>query len=209
MSIYAKREQEIINKIQSMGCGFTRRDMFGRYCKKIDAYLKITNQPLSKESEYFEKYTEEEFDELLRKHYDIKEKDITYKGILKAKPKKEQRELTEYEEQKLFVKWLRDNKIKCQSSGNGFKLDTSDNVRYMAKLKASGLSTGFPDLEVLIGNGKTIYVEMKKKKGGTISEAQIKWIEWMNKNNYPAKVCYGAEDAIYWVRSELEKIKNT
>ena len=74
MNTCVKREQEIINKVNSMGCSFTRRDMFNRYCKKIDAYLKLTNQPLSKESEYFEKYTEEEFDELLRKHYDIKEK---------------------------------------------------------------------------------------------------------------------------------------
>ncbi|MCQ2975158.1 MAG: VRR-NUC domain-containing protein [Bacteroidales bacterium] len=169
--------------------------------------MKKNNQSLDLEKQYYEKYTEEEFDKLIKQVYEIKG-EVTHLKILNAKKKNKVKfVLSEYEEQKLFVKWLRDNKIKCQSSGNGFALDTKNNIRYMAKLKATGLSVGFPDLEILIGNGITLYVEMKRTKGGVVSEAQKKWIEWLNENGYNAKVCYGAEEAIEFVKNCINNLK--
>ncbi len=204
MSIYAKREQKIINKIQEIGCGFTKRDIFGRYCKKIDAYLKITNQPLSKESEYFEKYTEEEFDELLRKHYDIKEKDITYKGILKAKPKGIKKEMTEHEIQVELVKYLSKLKIKFFAVPNGFvrggdKLEAAKYINYM---KAEGFRNGAPDLVLLPGNGNTVFLELKTEKGKP-SEYQLEWQEFFNLNQYTYKIVYGLDEA----KNFVDKIK--
>ena len=66
------------------------------------------------------------------------------------------------------------------------------------------MSVGFPDLEVFIGNGKSLYVEMKRKKGGVVSEAQQKWITWLNDNGYSAKVCKGADEAIEYVKGFLD-----
>jgi hypothetical protein len=71
----------------------------------------------------------------------------------------------------------------------------------MAKLVASGLSRGYPDIEVFIGNGKSLYIEMKRKKGGVVSEEQKKWITWLNDNGYSAKVCHGADEAIEYVKN--------
>ena len=175
------------------------------YNKLINAYLKKNEQPLDKSEEYMSKYTKDEFCDLLLQFYDIKGS-ITPEKILSAKKRQadgSDDNLSEYEEQKTFVKWLRDNKIKCASSGNGFALDTKNNMMYMAKLKASGLSVGFPDLEVFLGNGKSLYIEMKRKKGGVVSEAQKKWIDWLNDNGYSAKVCKGADEAIEYVKGEM------
>lgn len=174
------------------------------YSKLINAYLKKNEQPLDRLEEYMNKYTKDEFCDLLLQFYDIKGV-ITPDKILKAKKRSlDSSNLSEYDEQKILVKWLRDNKIKCASSGNGFALNTQDNVMYMAKLKASGLSKGFPDLEVFIGNGKSLYIEMKRKKGGVVSEEQKKWIDWLNDNGYSAKVCHGADEAIEYVREVID-----
>ena len=174
------------------------------YSKLINAYLKKNEQPLDRCEEYMSKYTKDEFCDLLLQFYDIKG-NITPEKILSAKKRTlDGSNLSEYDEQKILVKWLRDNKIKCASSGNGFALNTQDNVMYMAKLKASGLSKGFPDLEVFIGNGKSLYIEMKRKKGGVVSEEQKKWITWLNDNGYSAKVCHGADEAIEYVKGFLD-----
>jgi hypothetical protein len=176
------------------------------YEKLVAAYLKKNNQSFDGIESYMAKYTKDEFCDLLLQFYDIKG-NITPDKILKAKKRTtdgSNDNLSEYEHQKIFVKWLRDNKIKCASSGNGFALNTQDNVMYMAKLKASGLSKGFPDLEVFIGNGKSLYIEMKRKKGGVVSEEQKKWIDWLNDNGYSAKVCHGADEAIEYVKGFID-----
>lgn len=175
------------------------------YNKLINAYLKKNDQLLDKSEEYMSKYTKDEFCGLLLQFYDIKGV-ITPGKILKAKKRElDGSNLSEYDEQKILVKWLRDNKIKCASSGNGFALNTQDNVHYVAKLRASGLSKGFPDLEVFIGNGKSLYIEMKRKKGGVVSEEQKKWITWLNDNGYSAKVCHGADEAIEYVKGFIDE----
>jgi len=178
------------------------------YKHKIFAYFKKVkpDEPLDFElaQHYMTMYTEDDFDNLFKKHFDIKGKNVTVDAIQRAKRKTNNKVLTEYEEQKNFVKWLRDNKIKCASSGNGYCLDTKNNVQYMSKLKATGLSKGFPDLQVFLGKGKTVYIEMKRTKGGTVSEEQQKWIDYLNNNGYKAYICYGADDAIAIVRKEKE-----
>ena len=39
---------------------------------------------------------------------------------------------------------------------------------------------GFPDRTVLLPNGKTIYVETKRPKGGKYSPMQDKWRDWLH-----------------------------
>lgn len=115
------------------------------------------------------------------------------------------KELSEYEHQKFLVSWLKKNKIHYQSSGNGFVLNSKNKMAYVAKLKASGLSVGYPDLDVFIGNGITLHVEMKIK-GGIVSEKQKEWIEWFNTNGYKARVCFGLKEAKDWIKEECLQI---
>ncbi len=169
--------------------------------KLIHAYFKREGIDFSESDRYFEMKMVD-LKELICSKYDIKG-NLDWKSMLNAKKITDLP--TEYEEQRRLVAWLREKKIPCQSSGNGFALDTGNNMYYMAKLKATGLSVGYPDLDVFIGNGISLHVEMKRQKGGVVNEAQEKWVNWFNKNGYKAKVCYGAEDAKKWI---LEEIKN-
>lgn len=171
------------------------------YYKLIHAYFKKENIDFS-ETEKYACMGIDNLTELIQSKYDIKIMD--WKHMVNAK--KIGHELSEYEEQRLLVKWLRDNKIPCSSSGNGFSLDTRNNVQYMAKLKASGLSVGYPDLDVFIGNGISLHIEMKREKGGTVSDAQERWINWFNKNGYKAKICYGFKEAKKYVIEECKLI---
>ena len=204
MSTYVRKEQEIINKLQSKGCNFTRRDMFKRYCKKIDAYLKLVGRPLSEESKYFEKYTEDEFDTLIRQYYNIKG-DITPQKILKAKLKTDKKELTEHEIQVEIVKYLSQNKIKYFAVPNGFVRGGSDrveNAKYVNYMKAEGLKNGAPDLVILPGNGDVIFLEVKTEKGKP-SEYQLEWQDFFNLNQYTYKIVYGLKEAKIYI----DKIK--
>lgn len=204
MSTCVRREQEIIDKVQSMGCNFTRRDMFKRYCKKIDAYLKLNNRSLDEEEKYFNQYTEDEFDELIRKHYIIKG-DVTPQKILKAKLKTEKKELTEHEIQVEVVKYLSKLKIKHFAVPNGFVRGSSDkveNARYINYMKAEGLKNGAPDLVLLPGGGKVFFLELKTGKG-KLSEYQLEWQDFFNLHGYVYKVVYGLEE----VKAFIDKIK--
>lgn len=199
-----KRECEVVEKTQQTGCNFTRRDMFRRYCKKIDAYLKLVNKPLSEESEYFEKYTEDEFDTLIRQYYSIKG-DITPQKILKAKLKTDKKELTEHEIQVEIVKYLSKLKIKHFAVPNGFVrggLDRVENAKYVNYMKAEGLKNGAPDLVILPGNGGVVFLEVKTEKGKP-SEYQLEWQGFFNLNQYVYKIVYGLEEA----KTFIDKIK--
>ena len=204
MSTYARRERDVINKVQSMGCSFTRRDMFKRYCKKIDAYLKLNNRSLDEEGKYFEKYTEDEFDSLIRQHYVIKG-DVTPQKILRAKLKTVPSKISEHDIQVELVKYLTKLKIKHFAVPNGFVRGSSDkveNARYINYLKSEGFKNGAPDLVLLPGNSKVFFLELKTESGKP-SEFQLEWQQFFNNNNYSYAIAYGLDEAKQFVDSVI------
>ncbi len=66
-----------------------------------------------------------------------------------------------------------------------------------ARLKREGLKEGVSDncLPVRIGYYGSLYIELKKRQGGVVSEAQSEWIELMKEVGNAACVCYGWEQA--------------
>lgn len=172
------------------------------YRKCLQAYFVKNDIEFDQLDKYLAEYTEEEFFTKLKEFYIITG-DITPNKILRAK-KKEGYIPTEYDEQKRLCQWLRANKIKHAASGNGYKLATENNIHYISKLKATGLCVGFPDIQVFVGNGKTLFIEMKRTKNYSVSDEQIKWIEWLNNNGYIAKICYGANEAINFIKNYLQ-----
>lgn len=166
--------------------------------KKINAYLKKNNIGFDKTIEYLKQYNTEEFDDFIREHYEIKG-EVTPVKIMSAKKKTEENIPLEKDEQKAFCKWLKENKIGHFATGLGVKLEQG--VKYIASLKAQGHYSGIPDVAVLLGNGKMCFVELKRQKGGVVSEEQKKWINYLNNNGYPSKVCKGCKEAIEFVES--------
>ena len=100
---------------------------------------------------------------------------------------------TEYEEQKAFVEYLRLKGLKHTSIPNS---TYTKSWQQKAKNTAQGLCAGFPDMIILFPN-KMLCIEMKRIKGGVVSENQQEWIDAINAvgGNVEAIVCYGANDA--------------
>ena len=168
------------------------------YDRKICAYLKKNNIDFSKIDDYKNKYNEETFDELIKQHYNIKG-DVTCDKIRKAKlidavP-------DEHEEQKQVVAWCKKNNIKYFAVPNGFI--TNLGIKYINYMRAEGLVNGSPDLVILLGKGKVLFLEMKRLKGGVLSEHQKKWQEYFLQNNYNYFVAKGHIEAIEHIKEYL------
>lgn len=64
-------------------------------------------------------------------------------------------------------------------------------------LKAEGVKPGVPDISLPYPTSKHygLYIEMKRQKGGVVSEHQKKWLTYLNEAGYLAVVCKGFEQA--------------
>lgn len=107
----------------------------------------------------------------------------------------------EEQEQISFVTWLRINKIRHIHVAN----ERMCSVVYKKKLKALGTYAGFPDLMIFLAN-RTLFIEMKRsdKRLSRVSKEQSEWLEFLNLlDEGSAKVCYGADEAIEFVKENL------
>lgn len=170
------------------------------YIQKVGLTKTLTaDEHYKKQQEYKEKYTVDEFIAKLLEVYDIKG-EVTALKVTKAKKRTADSVPLEKEEQQKFVKWLKANKIKHWANGLGVKLDYD--VKYMASLRSQGHYKGIADMTVLLPKGRAIFIEMKRIKGGVVSPEQKKWLKDLQDLGYPAKVCYGADEAIEFVKTQ-------
>lgn len=67
-----------------------------------------------------------------------------------------------------------------------------------ARFKAMGVKAGVPDLflPVPIGRYHGLFVEMKRREGGKLSEDQKDWIEGLSENGYCVHRCDGWQEAV-------------
>lgn len=74
-----------------------------------------------------------------------------------------------------------------------------------ARLKAEGVKRGMPDLFLAIPceGHHGLFIEMKRKKGGRVSDAQNVMIDRLNAEGYQTCVCYGADEAITAIKTYL------
>lgn len=66
-----------------------------------------------------------------------------------------------------------------------------------ARFRCEGVKAGVPDvcLPVARGGFHGLYIELKRREGGKVSENQSKWIANLKQQNYEAVVCKGWEAA--------------
>jgi len=103
---------------------------------------------------------------------------------------------TEFEEQCALVQYLELKGLRFTSIPNSTWTPSFAQKRKNVK---SGLRPGLPDMLVLLPSVKLLlWVEMKRMKGGSLSEDQEAWIEDLNMigENVKAIVCRGAGEAI-------------
>jgi len=111
----------------------------------------------------------------------------------------------EADEQKAFCRWLDLKKICYQGSMMGSFLHPATYNR----AKLMGCKSGFPDIMVFdkpplahpSHNYIGIAIELKRIKGGIISEEQYTWHNALILRKWLVKVCYGADEAIEFMKS--------
>ena len=66
------------------------------------------------------------------------------------------------------------------------------------KFKQAGVKAGVPDLFLPAPKGEYhgLFIEMKRRKGGRVSEDQKLWIKELRQNGYRVEVCKGWNEAV-------------
>lgn len=102
---------------------------------------------------------------------------------------------TEHQEQVQLFAWAayRPELALLHAIPNGGKRD----IRTAAMLKAEGVKPGVPDicLPVPKGGYHGLYIELKRRKGGTVSKEQEAWIRALTAEGYCCALCHGWEAA--------------
>ena len=97
---------------------------------------------------------------------------------------------SEHQEQRTFVQWFRRAypEVRIFAIPNGGARSPS----VACKLKAEGVSRGVPDLFIPAWN---LFIEMKRIKGGQLSDAQKDWIAYLKNIGYSVIIGKGFEGA--------------
>jgi hypothetical protein len=71
------------------------------------------------------------------------------------------------------------------------------NMAEAVKLKRCGVIPGVPDLMIPIPSGlyHGLFLELKREKGGRVSDAQLYWLTFLREQGYYADVGNGFEEA--------------
>ena len=100
---------------------------------------------------------------------------------------------SEHAEQVAFVARCRRENIFVFSIPNGVNLsDSKQRFSQINKLKAEGMTSGIPDL--FIPQYK-LFIEMKRRDGGVVSESQKKVHCVLRQLDYKVEICAGAAAA--------------
>lgn len=109
---------------------------------------------------------------------------------------------SEHHEQSMLVAWFRLQfpKLLVHAVPNGAYLAGTKGARaaQMSRLKAEGLVTGMPDLHIPAWG---LWIEMKRAKGGRLSDEQARCIEYLRTIGDRVIVCAGADAARAEVRA--------
>lgn len=76
-----------------------------------------------------------------------------------------------------------------------------------ARLKKEGMKKGVPDIHLPVAKGEyhSLYIELKRRKGSSTTEAQNTWLQLLGKYGNKAVRCYGWEEAAKVIVEYLEE----
>jgi hypothetical protein len=124
---------------------------------------------------------------------------VTKESEVKNQPFPKWKRITEHDEQTAVFKW-RDLNLKKYPELISLAAIPNGGHRHKAvagKLKAEGVSAGFPDIILTCPRHgyHGLFIEMKVRKGGRVSPEQKEWLDRLRREGYQALVCHGFEEA--------------
>ncbi len=121
-------------------------------------------------------------------------------------------EATESQEQAALFQWIRlqpEIKHIAFSTANGAQLAGSAKKRAMQmnNLKATGFLVGTPDIVIPVARKpySAMFIELKRKKGGNVSENQKNVLKALSDAGNCCVVAYGCDDAIKHIKEYLSE----
>lgn len=119
---------------------------------------------------------------------------------------------TEYQEQCKIFEWCNLNISTYPqlefifSTLNGIRLP----IGLAVKAKRNGLKKGVPDIIFPFNNKhyNGLYIELKRVKGGIVSNEQKRFLNYLNSQGYLAVICKGADEALSQIKFYLQEEKN-
>lgn len=78
-----------------------------------------------------------------------------------------------------------------------------NNIPFIMRNKRLGVRPGFPDLIIITRDHQLVFIEMKKKKGGTVRPDQRVWIELLIASGVVVHVCNGFDEAKLAIDSHI------
>jgi hypothetical protein len=103
--------------------------------------------------------------------------------------------LTEQQEQQLLINWAnyqKWGKLLIAIPNGGYR-----HITTALALKRTGTRKGVPDLFLAMPNKNWhgLWIELKRKKGGSLSSEQKEYIALLSEQNYKVEVCKGFDEA--------------
>lgn len=118
---------------------------------------------------------------------------------------------SEADEQKLLFEWAEYEEVLYPELQLMYHIVNEGKRSYQAgaELRKQGMRAGVPDvcLPVPRGNYGALYIEMKRTKGGKISEEQQWWIDKLNAAGNLAVICHGFDEAKNAILAYLQNAK--
>lgn len=106
---------------------------------------------------------------------------------------------TESEEQQALFRWAQFNSGKYPELRLMYHIPNEGkrSVTTGRRMRLEGLRSGVPDICIPVARGgySALYVEMKRRKGGRVSDEQKRWLNDLNAAGNAAIVCRGWEEA--------------
>lgn len=84
---------------------------------------------------------------------------------------------------------------------------SNEGRRNPRRAKAEGIKAGVPDLCLPVPRGRNhgAYIEMKRRKGSTITQEQTEWMEQLRQQGYAVACCKGWEAAAKFLLDYLNQ----
>ena len=131
------------------------------------------------------------------------------KALNKSKGAKELSVPTESEEQQALFEWAQRLCFRYPELALLYHIPNEGKRSKSTgrKMKKEGMKSGIPDIHLPVAKGKyhSLYIELKRRKGSSTSQAQKTWLQLLGKYGNKAVRCYGWEEAAKVIENYLEE----